>query len=165
MRKWEEAVRRIDRAVTDLAEIEEILKECKTCHLAMVDNGKPYVVPLSYGYKMQEDGSLELYFHGAKEGRKIDILRKQNTVCFEISKEGEPVHAEIPCNSGYFYSSVIGDGKAYFVEDISEKCKALSEMFFQQTGRVVEFQEKQAESVCVFKVVSKEYTGKRKPHE
>lgn len=156
-------MRRKDREVTDLAEIEEILKECKTCHLAMVDEGRPYVVPLSYGYQLQEDGTLELYFHSAKEGRKLDILRKNNQVCFEMSKEGEPVHADTPCNSGYYYSSVIGYGEVSFPEEVVEKCEALSYMFYQQTGRKVEFEEKQADSVCILKVVSRDFTGKRKP--
>lgn len=82
-------MRREDRSVTELDGIEAILKECRTCHLAMVDEGKPYVVPLSYGYQLNEDGTLTLYFHSAKEGRKLDILRKNNLVCFEISREGE----------------------------------------------------------------------------
>jgi nitroimidazol reductase NimA-like FMN-containing flavoprotein (pyridoxamine 5'-phosphate oxidase superfamily) len=43
---------RKDREVTDINSIEEILKQCKTCHVAMVDDGLPYVVPLSYGYKI-----------------------------------------------------------------------------------------------------------------
>ena len=80
-------MRRKDREVTDKNQIEEILKQCKTCHVAMVDNEKPYVVPLSYGYQILEDGTLELVFHSAKDGKKINILKKNPNVCFEISME------------------------------------------------------------------------------
>ena len=102
-------MRRNDRAVTDIRGVEEILRECKTCHVAMVDNGMPYVLPLSYGYKILDGNVLELYFHSALEGRKLDILRRNNKVCFELSIEGELVHSETPCNSGYYFSSVISD--------------------------------------------------------
>lgn len=154
-------MRRKDRAVTELVEIKKILDDCKTCHVAMVEDGRPYVVPLSYGYEIKED-SLILYLHSAKEGRKIDILQKNNAVCFAISSEGEPTKAENPCNSGYYFSSIIGNGEVSFIEDVAKKCEALSYMFEHQAGRKVNFTEVQADSVTVFKIVSKDFTGKRK---
>lgn len=62
----------------------------------------------------------------------------------------------------YYYSSVIGDGVASFIEDSAGKQYALQKMFAQQAGKVIEFTEEQADSVCVFQIVSKTYTGKRK---
>jgi nitroimidazol reductase NimA-like FMN-containing flavoprotein (pyridoxamine 5'-phosphate oxidase superfamily) len=156
-------MRRKDREVTSINEIEEILIQCKTCHIAMVDDGAPYVVPLSYGYKILDDSSLELYFHSALEGRKLDILRKNNKVCFEMAYEGEPVHSGTPCNSGYYFASVIGYGEAVFIDDVDKKCAALSIMFKHQSGRDVTFKAGQARSVCVFKIISSDFTGKRKP--
>ena len=155
-------MRRNDREVTDIKGIEEILQECKTCHIAMVDRGTPYVVPLSYGYKILDGNVLELYFHSALEGRKLEVLKRNNKVCFEMSYEGEPVHSETPCNSGYYFASVIGFGEAVFIEDIGEKYEALSVMFKHQTGKDVVFTAEQAGSVCVFKVVSSDFTGKKK---
>lgn len=154
-------MRRKDREITNVNEIANILNLCKTASIAMIDNGVPYVVPLSYGYELTED-SLILYFHCAKEGRKIDILKRNNNVCFTIFHEGEPLHAETPCNSGYYYSSIIGNGIVEFIEASADKCHALSKMFAQQTGRNVEFTEAQADSVCIFKIISKDYTGKHK---
>lgn len=157
-------MRRADRQVTDIRDIEEILFSCKTCHVAMIDDGTPYVVPLSYGYRIIEGSALELYFHSAFEGRKLDILRKNNNVCFEMSYEGEPVNSENPCNSGFFYASVIGFGKAEFIEEsVNEKCEALSIMYKHQSGKDVVFSAEQAESVCVFKIISTGFTGKKKP--
>ena len=156
-------MRRSDREVTDIEQIEMILAACKTCRLAMVDNGQPYVIPLSYGYAISSD-TLTLYFHSAKEGRKIRILHENSAVCFEISSEGEPVHAaETPCNSGYYYSCVHGFGRAQFIDDMKEKCSALTLLTKHQANIDADFTSAQADSVCVFKVVSADFTGKMKP--
>ena len=167
-------MRRKDREVADLQEIGGILRLCKTCHVAMVDDDTPYVVPLSYGFQFLDgsldefhDGSLgggvlELYFHSAFEGRKIVVLRRNSKVCFEMAHEGEPIKSEDPCGYGYNFASVIGFGEAVFLEDVDEKCEALSIIFKHQTGEDVLFNAEQAGSVCVFKVVSTEFTGKRK---
>jgi nitroimidazol reductase NimA-like FMN-containing flavoprotein (pyridoxamine 5'-phosphate oxidase superfamily) len=156
-------MRRKEREVTDINGIEEILKQCKTCHVAMVDDGLPYLVPLSFGYKFFKGNVLELYFHSAFEGRKLDVLRRNNKVCFEMSHEGEPVHSETPCNSGYYYASVIGFGEVMFIEPADEKGEALSVMVKHQSGRDATFTAEQTKSVCVFKIVSTDFTGKRKP--
>jgi len=155
-------MRRKDREVAGRQGIEEILRDCKTCHLAMADEGAPYVVPLSFGYAFSDDGSLTLYFHSAREGRKLDILQKNNRVCFAITNEGEAQYADTPCNSGYYYSSVIGNGTAHFLADPTEKGRALSMLVKHQTGREAHFASEQVNTVCVFKIVSNEYAGKRK---
>jgi len=156
-------MRRKDREVIDINEIEKIILQCKTCHVAMVNNGTPYIVPLSFGYKILDNNLLELYFHSATEGKKIDILKKNNKVCFEMAYEGEPVHADTPCNSGYYFASVIGNGNAVFIDDADKKCEALSIMYKHQTGKEVNFTIGQTENICVFKIVSSDFTGKRKP--
>lgn len=158
-------MRRKDREVTDRETIEEIIKACKTCHLAMVDDGKPYVVPLNFGYELDAD-NLTLYFHSAKEGKKLDILHKNSSICFDIASEGMPIHAESPCNCGYYFSSIIGMGTVEFIEDTKEKCKALSLLMKHQADRDVEFNEAQVNSVCVYKVSTSDYSGKKKqiPH-
>ena len=156
-------MRRKDREITDTDQIKEILDGCKTCHIAMVDDGQPYVLPLSYAYTL-DDGILTLFFHCAKEGRKIDILRKNNAVSFVMTIEGQPLLARLtPCNSGYFFSSVQGFGTAHFIDGTSEKCSALTLLMKQQADFDVEFTPEQAEKVCIFKVISTSYTGKAKP--
>lgn len=156
-------MRRKDREVSYIDGIEEILRQCKTCHVAMVDEGAPYIVPLSFGYSIINGKVLELFFHSAPEGRKLDILKRSNKVCFEMSYEGELIHSETPCNSGYYYASVIGSGTAVFIDDPDEKCRALSIIFKHQSGNDMLFTAGQAEGVCVFKIVSADFTGKKKP--
>lgn len=72
------------------------------------------------------------------------------------------MHTEIPCNSEYYYSSVIGNGRAEFIEDLAEKRYALGKMFEHQSGKKAEFTKEQADSVCVFRIVSRDYSGERK---
>lgn len=155
-------MRRKDREVTEINEIAKILDMCKTVSIAMIDDGSPYVVPMNYGYELK-DNQLLLYLHSAKEGRKIDILHSNNSVCFTIFCEGEPLYAETPCNSGYFYSSIIGCGVVEFIEDADEKKAALRKMVLHQSGKEFHFTDEQAETVCVFKIVSNDFTGKQKP--
>ena len=157
-------MRRKDREVTDVGGIEEILLQCKTCHVAMVDDGAPYIVPFSYGYRISGGNVLELFFHSAHEGRKLNILKRNNTVCFEMAYEGEPVHAETPCDCGYYFASVIGTGNAGFIGNADEKRAALAVLFKHQTGKDVAFTDEQAGKVTVFKIVSTSFTGKKKPN-
>lgn len=154
-------MRRRDREVTDKEQIKDILNSCKICHVAMIDEGLPYLVPLSYGYEWKDE-MLILFFHSAKEGRKIEVLKKENKVCFEICKEGELSIEDVPCNSGCYFSSVIGNGEVFFIEDGKEKCESLSKLYFHQTGEKVIFCEKQAEQVCVFKIISNDFKAKRR---
>jgi nitroimidazol reductase NimA-like FMN-containing flavoprotein (pyridoxamine 5'-phosphate oxidase superfamily) len=156
-------MRKKEREITDIGKIEEILRQGRTCQVAMVDEGLPYVVPLSYGYSFLADHTLEFYFHSAPVGRKMDVWAKNSLVCFSVFLEGEPIHTETPCHSGYYYSSVIGYGEVVILEDTAEKCRALSVMFKHQTGEDVVFDESHLTRVCVYKIVSRDYTGKIKP--
>jgi uncharacterized protein len=156
-------MRRKDREVTTIEGIRSIIAKCKLCHLAMVDNGLPYVIPMNFGYELK-DKTLNLYFHSAKSGRKIEILHKNNSVCFEMAVEGKLGEVEDPCNAGYFYESILGFGNVEFIEDNPEKCRALSLLMKQQADRDFTFTEKQASSVCVFKVISTDFSGKKKPN-
>lgn len=156
-------MRRKDREISNIDELKSIIEKCKVCHLAMVDKGSPYVVPLNFGYTMDES-SLTLFFHSAKEGRKIEILKENNAVCFEMVCEGKLGHVENPCNSGYTFESVHGFGQVEFIEDVNKKCEALTLIVSQQTNQDFIFTEAQANSVCVYKVVSKDFIGKKKPN-
>ena len=73
-------MRRKDKEITDIKEIEEIIKKADCCRIALVDNDEPYIVPVNFGYERNT-----LYFHGALEGRKAEIIRKNNNICFELN--------------------------------------------------------------------------------
>ena len=155
-------MRRKDREVTNVAEIQAILDGCRTCHVAMQDLDELYVVPLSYGYELDSSGKLLLYCHSAREGHKIDVLNRSPRVCFDISNEGELFLSETPCDAGYYFSSIIGWGRVVFVTEVAQKSHALSVLFRHQTGHAVDFTPQQAESVCVLKIIVDKFTAKHK---
>jgi hypothetical protein len=113
-------VRRKERAITDRAEIDAILYEGKVMHLAMSLDDRPFLVPLFYAY----DGHA-LYFHSARQGTKIEILKKNPHVCFEVSLGHGVIPSDKACDFEARHRTVIGMGAAVFVEDEQQKRHAL----------------------------------------
>ncbi|WP_027399808.1 pyridoxamine 5'-phosphate oxidase family protein [Anaerovorax odorimutans] len=111
-------MRRRDREIKDENEIIEILKKSFVCHLAMCSDNKPYVIPMIYVYN---DNCL--YFHCADVGQKLDILRVNNEVCFEVQNSSSDIikNAGMPCDWGFQFESVIGFGKAELLENDEDK--------------------------------------------
>lgn len=152
-------MRRKDREITDVNAILELVSECRVCRLAMIDGGAPYIVPLNYGYEYAE-GALTFYFHSAREGRKLEILKKNPLVCLELDGRGGLVEDANPCAYGYTFASLIGTGRAEFIEDAEEKIYALNRIMKQQAGREAAFTPAMAEAVCLYKVTTRDFTCK-----
>lgn len=155
-------ITRREREVTDINEIKEILDKSLIVHLGLVDDGEAYVVPMNYGYTM-EDGKLTVYLHGATEGRKIDIIRANPKVFFEMECDLQPFEGKTACHYGIGYASVMGKGIAEIVEDTEEKKKGLSVLMKTQTGKDFEFNDRMVSVVSVIKIEATEYTAKRRP--
>lgn len=130
-------MRRKDREVLGDENIAKIIEQCTTCHVAMIDDanvGMPYVIPMSFGYSLM-DGVLELYFHCAHVGKKLDCILKNPNVAFSMCVENRiEIHEDDYCRSGRFYASVVGQGKAEIVEDNAEKCRGLSLLMERQAA-------------------------------
>ena len=171
-------MRRKDREVLGDENIAKIIEQCTTCHVAMTDDADPsmpYIIPLSFGYSLN-NGVLELYFHCAHVGKKLDCIRKNPNVAFSMCVENRiEIHEDVYCKSGRFYASVVGQGKAEIVEDIAEKCRGLSLLMERQAAaphhpdstqsaipHKFEFTPEQAATVTVFKITSTYFTGKAK---
>ena len=153
---------RREREITDINEIIKILDESKVLHLGLVDGDEPYVVPMNYGYTL-ENGKLTLWLHGAKRGRKLDVMRANPKVFFEMECGITPFEGEIACKYGITYASVMGKGIAEIVEDIETKKSALSFLMKTQTGKVFEFEDKMADVVSVIRIDVSEFTAKHRP--
>ena len=155
-------MRRKDREVTERAEILRIVDQAKILHLGLFDGEYPYVVPLHYGYRYDEkEDSLVFIMHGAKEGHKLDLIRRNPKVCIELECGVEPVSGgEIACRYGAVYMSVMGRGWAEIVEDSAEKREGLKLLMQVQTGREFAIDEKMAATVAVIKVTVPEFTAK-----
>ena len=159
---YKRGITRREREVTDLDEIIQILDKCMILHLGLVDGDEPYVVPLNYGYTMEE-GKLTLYMHGAKTGHKLDLIRANPKVFFEMDCDVHPFEGNHACQYGTTYASVMGRGVAHIIEDVEEKIKALNIFMKTQTGKDFEFNEKLVGVVSIIKVDVLDYTAKRRP--
>ena len=148
--------------ITDEAQILEILDKCKVLHLGLAVNNEPYVVPLNYGSVM-EDGKLTLYLHSAVQGKKLDMIRANPNVFFEMDCDRMPFEGKVACQYGMVYSSLMGRGTAHIVEDVEEKTKAMSILMKTQTGKDFEFTDRLVSIVSVIRVDVTEYTAKHRP--
>lgn len=148
-------MRRKDKEITDRDVIDSIINESTFCRLALSEDDRPYIVPLSFGY----DGNA-LYFHGALEGKKIDILRKNSRVCFEFDSDGEPIPSDGACSWSVRYKSVIGYGKARLIEDIDSKLRALDIIMKHYSEKSFEYPEEKARKIAVIRVDIEEISGK-----
>ncbi|MDR2070997.1 MAG: pyridoxamine 5'-phosphate oxidase family protein [Treponema sp.] len=156
-------MRRKDREVTGVENLLEIIQDCAVCRLGMADEGRPYVVPLNFGYEYRDD-TLILYFHGAREGKKIDILKKNNYACFEMDTAHQPTRGDRACNYGFNYASIIGFGTVEFIEEKAEKVRALNLLMKHQTGEDRDFTYPEAglQATAVYRLTAETFTGKRR---
>ena len=153
---------RRERLIEDENIIRMILEKAKVLHLGLVDGDEPYVVPMNYGHVF-ENGKLTLWLHGAKTGRKLDVMRANPKVFFEMEYGITPFEGEIACKYCITYSSLMGRGIAEIVEDIEEKKSALSFLMKTQTGKDFEFEDKMATVVSIIRIDVSEYTAKHRP--
>ena len=104
-------MRRKDREITDRAEIEEILRQCRVAHIAFQDEEAPYLVPMNFGYDWQEQLPV-LYFHCADQGKKLSLLEKYPKVGIEMDCGHQLVGEGKACSYGFLFQSIIGWGMA-----------------------------------------------------
>lgn len=153
---------RREREVTDINKILEILDKAKVVHLGLVDGDEAYVVPMNYGYTYEND-KLTLYLHGARRGRKIDLMKQNPKVFFEMDCDIVPFEGEVACKYGITYSSIMGKGRAEILENPGEKMQALTYLMKTQTGKDFEFNEKLVSVVAVIRIDVTEFTAKHRP--
>ncbi len=154
-------MRRANREVKNKSELINIIEGCKTCRMGMIDDGKPYVVPLNFGYKIV-DSVITIYLHSAKEGRKIEILTKNNTVCIEMDRMNELITGENGCDYSCYFESFIGEGQAVILENAEAKIDALNAIMKHQTGRDdFSYDLRVLDKTLIIAIELNHYTGKR----
>ena len=151
-----------ERQVTDEAQIRQILDKGQVLHLGLAVDNEPYVVPMNYGYLM-EDGKLTLYLHSAVLGKKLDMIRANPRVFIEMDCDRIPFEGEKPCQYGLAYASIMGRGTAVIVEDVEEKKMAMSVLMKTQTGKDFAFEDRLVSMVAVIRIDVSEYTAKKRP--
>ncbi len=155
-------MRRKDRELTNREEMIQMIENAKVLRIALFDNAYPYIVPMHYGYTI-EDSKVVFYMHSAKEGHKLDLIHQNGNVCVEIENEMEIISGgDVPCQYGAKFASVIVRGKAEIVEDTDEKIKGLKVLMLHQVNQDFEINEQMADMVCVIKVVVDEISAKER---
>jgi nitroimidazol reductase NimA-like FMN-containing flavoprotein (pyridoxamine 5'-phosphate oxidase superfamily) len=154
-------MRRKDREVVEFNEIIKIVDKCEVIHLAMVDNGIPYIVPLNFGYEIK-DNTLVMYFHSALQGRKIEILKANPFICFEMDCSFRALQNEVPCNWSAEFESVIGYGRVSLIENANERKTALDSILKKYGFKgVPEYQQNDLRLTAIYKIAVDRMTGKR----
>jgi nitroimidazol reductase NimA-like FMN-containing flavoprotein (pyridoxamine 5'-phosphate oxidase superfamily) len=149
-------MRKAEREIKDPEEMERVIMRAEVCRLAMIDDGEPYIVPMNFGYR-----DRRLYFHCAREGRKLDVLRAHPRVCFELEGEAALVEGERACQWTTRFESVIGWGKAEIVTDpygVEEGLRILMEHYSPGSG---DFDPRSLSLTAIIRVDVEMMTGKR----
>jgi nitroimidazol reductase NimA-like FMN-containing flavoprotein (pyridoxamine 5'-phosphate oxidase superfamily) len=149
-------LRRKDREITDRAEIDAILASAKVLHLALADQNTPFLVPLFYAY----DGHA-LFFHSAKAGTKIEIIKRNPVVCFEVSLDHGLIPSETPCDFEARHRTVIGTGTAVFVTDDDAKRAALDRIVARFTEQRFTYPQPNFDQTAVLRIDITSIKGKK----
>jgi len=150
-------MRRLDKEITDNIIIDEILTKSKICRVAFFDSEFPYIVPFNYAYFDDE-----LLFHSAKSGKKIDLIKKNNNVCFEIEYYSQIIEDEQSCKWTTKYRSVIGFGEIDVLTNRDEKIRGLDAIMshYGRTEGLI-YNEKHLENIAILRLKIMKLSGKQ----
>ena len=153
-------MRKSDREIKDFSSVVRLLASCDTIRLGLNGRDYPYVVPLSFGLEVQ-DGKIVLYFHGAQEGYKHDLIAADNRVCVEADVLRGYRGTEHSVTADY--KSVIGFGTVERVESFEERVKGL-QLLLDHCGTPGYSAEACAAAprTVVYKIVLTHVTGKQR---
>ena len=156
-------MRRKDREIIDRQMILEIMKKCDVCSLAFYDDNYPYIIPINFGVSMEEN-EIVLYFHCAKEGRKLELLKKNNHVAFEMNCAHKLITGEVACDATMEFESVCGNGSITVVDEADKKkgLSILMNQYIEETDHV--FDERYVKAVNILKLTVNEISGKALKH-
>ncbi len=146
-------MRRTDREVIDNQKIDEIILSCNCIRLGFVDNNKAYIVPLNFGFIHQKNKRI-FYFHSAKEGRKIGLIKSTLYAAFEMDTSYKLDEGNIACECTAFFESVMGEGEISIINDKEDKINALNILMKTTTTKKshFEYSDKMLEEVFMFKL-------------
>ena len=154
-------MRRKDREVTDRAQLQEIIDNCNVCRLGLYDGQEVYILPVNFGYSWEQELPV-LYFHGAAQGRKLEIIAQNPRVAFEMDCGHKMVTGEAPCDWSMEYQSIIGQGVLELVEDETERMHGL-DLLMQKYGYKGDkgYDPNYLKVTAILRLTVTEMTGKR----
>ena len=153
-------MRRKDREITSMTKILEIIEKCDVCRIAFHDSPFPYIVPMNFGISTTDD-QITLYFHCANEGKKLDLIKQNPSVCFEMDCAHQLFTDDVSMNCSMAYESVIGYGKVEIVPE-TEKLEALNLLMAHYHKEDFQFNQKVIPMTTVFKLTVETMTAKHR---
>lgn len=153
-------MRRSDREIKDRDEIIQVMRKCDVCRLALNDDDYPYILPLNFGMEIA-NGQIILYFHGAAEGKKYELIAKDNRASFEMDCSHKLVTDLSSGNCTMEYESVIGRGTIELVPE-DEKYDALCILMKHYRKEDFPFNPAVVPQTTVFKLVVEQVSGKKR---
>ena len=154
-------MRRKEREISEISEIESIITKSDVCRIAIANDNMPYIVTMNFGYSGGKNPKL--FFHCATGGRKIDMMKRNNYICFEMDTDHEIFTGEKGCDWGMNYSSVVGYGKLSIVDGDAEKRAGLDHIMDHYGGSgVYSYDDQVLARTTVLRLDISEMTGKRK---
>jgi len=154
-------MRRKDRQIKDVSELESIISRCDVCRVAFADNNLPYIVTMNFGYSGGEHPCF--YFHCASEGKKLEMMKKNNFVCFELDTDHELYEGANGCDWGMAFSSVVGYGRISIVEKRESRISDLDCIMSHYSARKeFSYDERVLGNTTILRLDIEEMTGKRK---
>lgn len=153
-------MRRKDREITDFQEMIAIMERCDVCRIALHDGDYPYMLPLSFGLDVQEE-QVFLYFHAASEGKKLDLIARDNRAAFEMDCGHQLVLNEEKMSCTMAYESVMGHGTIELVPE-GEKYSALKILMRHYHAEDFPFDTRPVKATAVLKMTVADMTAKRR---
>lgn len=148
-----------NREIQKREDIIEVIQQCEVCRVAMFDEVYPYIVPMNFGLELKEEG-MNLYFHTALMGKKIDLLRKNPHVAFEMDCSHEVYVNETNTMCSMAYASVMGEG---IIEEVkSEDMKQAIDFILSQypKHKDVKYNDEAIQNVIVWRLKISKVSGK-----
>lgn len=152
-------MRRKDREITELSELQGIVRRCQVCRVALNAPDFPYIVPLSFG-EVWKDGKLTLYFHCARAGRKLELMERNPRVGFALDRSRLKT-GDSPCQYTAEFESVIGGGVLERVPEEEKEAGLAALMRHYSDAGSFSFEPEMIRTVEVLKLTVTELAGKR----
>jgi nitroimidazol reductase NimA-like FMN-containing flavoprotein (pyridoxamine 5'-phosphate oxidase superfamily) len=159
-------MRRSDREISEIEAIEEIITKADVCRIALANDNTPYIVTMNFGY-IKNPGQI-LYFHCANTGRKLEMIKRNNLVCFEMDTDHQLFGGEMKdgingCNWGMKYKSVVGYGNISIISEKQAKKTGLDCIMKHYTDEMeYSYNEDILAKTTVLRLDITEITGKKR---
>lgn len=146
-----------EREITDINEIENVLRSARVCRIALIDGAYPYIVPMLFGYNLTGD-KLEIYFRCEEKGKKMDLIKASGNAAFEIDKLHDIIRTDHSLGFAAHYHSIAGTGTIEVVTGI-DKITGISLLMKKYLGEIPaesKYSEQTLNSCAILKLTADE---------